>query len=158
MDILKNLNHRLSLVEGAACYGGEEDVKRVVSESPIQLPEDYTEFLKSISGGDDGGVEFLVDDGGLEIVIWDASMAMEKREEFSFPSSHDFMEKVWLIGDDLGDLVFCYGEGEEGFGIYRVSAGVLSLSALDFAKKIADTLTDFLVEGVGIDIATTLTR
>lgn len=157
MDILKNLNHRLSLVEGEACYGGEEDVKRVVSESPIQLPEDYIEFLKNISGGDDGGVEFLVDDDGLEIVIWDAAMAIEKHAEFSSPSSHDFMEKVWLIGDDLGDLVFCYGEGEEGFGIYRVGAGTLSLSSKALAKKIADNLTDFLVKGVGIDIATTLT-
>ena len=155
MDILKNLNHRLSLAEGEVCCGGEEDVKRVVSESPIQLPEDYIEFLKNISGGDDGGVEFLVDDDELEIVIWDAAMA--KREEFSSPLFTGFMEKVWLIGDDLGDLVFCYGEGEEGFGIYRVGAGTLSLSSKAFAKKIADNLTDFLVKGVGIDIATMLT-
>ena len=72
---------------------------------------------------------------GLEIVIWDASMAIEKREEFFAPSSHDFMEKGWHIGDDLGDLVFCYGEGEEGLGIYRVGAGTLSLSPQALAKK-----------------------
>ncbi len=95
MDILKNLNHRLSLAEGEVCYGGEEDVKRVVSESPIQLPEDYIEFLKNISGGDDGGVEFLVDDE-LEIVIWDAAMALEKREEFSSPSSQVLWKKFGL--------------------------------------------------------------
>ena len=81
-------------------------------------------------------------------------MAIEKREEHYIPDLHDFMEKGWLIGCDL---LFYYGEGEEGFGIYRVGAGVLSLNPLDLARKIAYTLTDFLVKGVGIDIATTLT-
>lgn len=153
MDIIKNLNHRLSIVEGSACYGGEENVKKVISESPIKLPEDYIEFLKNISNGDDVGISFLVDDGEGEIVIWNASMALEKREEFYAPFLHDFMDKVWLIGDDLGDLVYFYGEGKDGFGLYRVGAG--SLSFVD-ADKIADSLTDFLVKGVGIDIAVTL--
>lgn len=153
MNILKNLNNRLSTVDGAACYGGEEDVKKVISETPIHLPEDYIEFLKEISGGDDVGISFLVDDGEAEIAIWNASMALEKRDEFSAPYLQDFMEKTWLVGDDLGDLVYFYGEGKDGFGLYRVGAGILSI--VD-AVKIADSLTDFLVKGVGIDVATSL--
>lgn len=158
MDILKNLNNRLTIVEGAACYGGEENIKKVVSESPIRLPEDYIEFLKCISGGDGVGISFLVDETRKEIGIWNAWMTMEKREEFYapfLPSTDEFLESVWLIGDDLGDLVYFYGEGKDGFGLYRVEAGSL---CFEDADKIADTLTDFLVKGVGIDVAVTLSR
>ena len=42
------------------------------------------------------------------------------------------------------------GEGKEGFGLYVADAGALSL---DDADKIADSLTDLLVHGVGIDTA-----
>lgn len=150
MDILKNLNHRLSLVEGAACQGGEEDIKKVISESPVQLPEDYIEFLKCISGGDDVGVSFQVDDTRMEIWIFNAHMTLEKRKEFYAYFGDDFFESIWLIGNDLGDLVYFYGVGKDGFGIYRDEAGSL---CFEDAIKIADTLTDFLVKGVGIDVA-----
>lgn len=33
------------------------------------------------------------------------------------------MEEVWLIGDDLGDLVYFYAKGKAGYGIYRTDAG-----------------------------------
>ena len=151
MDILKNLNHRLTITEGTACYGGEEDIKELMEKSPIQLPEDYIEFLKSISGGDDVGVSFQVDDTGHEINIWNAGFAMEKLEEFYAPFLDDFLKNVWFIGDDLGDLVYCYGKGKEGFGLYCFDAGALGY--FEHADKIADTLTDFLVKGVGIDVA-----
>lgn len=153
MDILKNISPRLSIVEGAACYGGEEEVKKVVSESPIQLPEEYIEFLKCISGGDDVGISFLVDNTRQEIFIWNAEMALQKRKEFRHPFYADFLEQVWLIGNDLGDLIYFYGKGRDGFGLYRDEA---SSMCFEDAKKIADTLTDFLVNGVGIDIAISL--
>lgn len=154
MDILNNLNHRLSICEGAVCYGGEENIKKVVSKSPIQLPEDYIEFLKCISGGDNLGIAFLVDNDGCEISIWSAGFALVKLEEFYFaPILADFFEHAWLVGDDLGDLVYFYGEGKDGFGLYRVGAGSLGF---EYAEKIADTLTDFLVNGIGIDVAITL--
>ena len=53
------------------------------------------------------------------------------------------------------DLVFFYAEGKDGFGIYRDEAGNLYVRD---GEKIADTLTDFLVKGTGIDIALTLWR
>ena len=58
------------------------------------------------------------------------------------------------IGGDVGDLVYCYGKGKDGVGIYRTEEGSLCLD--EMADKIADTLTDFLVKGVGIDTALTL--
>ena len=42
MDILKNLNHRLMIDSDSVGVvpGGEKDIKEVIEESPIQLPED----------------------------------------------------------------------------------------------------------------------
>ncbi len=63
------------------------------------------------------------------------------------------MEEVWLIGDDLGDLVYFYAKGKAGYGIYRTDAGDMSFT---YAEKIADPLKEFLVDGIGIDVAVTL--
>lgn len=159
MDILKNLNPRLTLKADEVIPGGEEDIKKVLSESKIQLPEDYIEFLKQISGGE-FGVSFQVDNDCQEIWIWSAGFALEKRDEFYAPflgeASYldDVFQNAWFIGDDVGDLVYCYGKGKDGIGIYRTTAGVLEYD--EMTDKIADTLTDLLVKGVGIDAALTL--
>lgn len=154
MDIISNLNERLSFDEDRICYGGEDKIKKVLSESPVKLPDDYIDFLRTISGGENVGITFEVKDEGLDISIWSAEVALRKKtEDFSYPSYKDFMECSWLLGDDLGDLVYFYGEGNEGFGLYRGSVGGLDYK---YADKIADTLTDFLVNGTGIDIAITL--
>ena len=52
MDILKNLNSRLTIDSDLVeiVPGGEEDIKEVIEQSPIQLPEDYLTFLHAISG------------------------------------------------------------------------------------------------------------
>lgn len=154
MDILKNLNHRLTFIEGEASCGGEDVIKRVLSESPIQLPEDYIEFLRQISGEDSLGLSFQVDNSKKEIWIWSAGFALEKRDEFYISVLDDFFQNAWLIGCDVGDLVYCYGKGKEGFGIYRTEDSSLCFD--DMTVKIADTLTDFLVGGVGIDSSITL--
>ena len=74
-------------------------------------------------------------------------------EEFSDPfPDDDFFDNAWMIGDDVGDFVYYYAEGKEGFGLYRDEAGILCIESAD---KIADSLTDLLVKGVGIDVAIT---
>jgi hypothetical protein len=55
----------------------------------------------------------------------------------------------FVIGTDLGDFIFFYGEGNEGFGLYIADEGNLSY---DMAKKLSNSLTDFLVKGEGLDI------
>ena len=153
MDILKNLNERLSIVEGEACFGGEDYVNKVLNMSPIKLPTDYIEFLKNISGGNDTGVSFIVDNEESEINIWNAEIAIQKHDEFYEPDPDNFFDKIWLVGDDLGDLIYFYGEGKDGFGLYRDE---VSTMCFQDAEKIADSLTDFLVKGIGIDIAISL--
>lgn len=153
MDILKNLNKRLSIEEGGICCGGEEKIDIILDKSPVQLPEDYIVFLKTISGDENCGISFLVDGDWAEIYIWSAGVALMKREEFEIFPDDDFMQSTWSLGDDLGGLVYFYGEGKDGFGIYRTSAGTM---CFEDAKKIASSLTEFLVDGVGIDVAITL--
>lgn len=158
MDILKNLNHRLTLNSKGVVPGGEKDIKEVIEESPIQLPEDYLNFLHMISGNKKNGISFLVDqdvapDSTLTIFIWSARVSLEKLEEFLDPFPDDeFFDNAWMIGDDLGDFVYYYAVGKEGFGLYRDEAGILCIERAD---KIADSLTDLLVKGVGIDVAIT---
>lgn len=152
MDILKNLNHRLTIsnTEWTPCYGGEKIVKKVLSKSPIQLPEDYITFLNSISGGDDFGISFIVDGTKFQISVWDAEAALEELEEFlETLSEEDCFRDIWCIGDDVRDLVYFYAEGKEGFGLYKADR---CSTCIDGAEKVADTLTDFLVKGIGLDV------
>ena len=160
MDILKNLNHRLMVDSDSVGVvpGGDEDIKKVIEQSPIQLPEDYLNFLHTISGNEGSGISFLVDqdvdpDSTLSIFIFSASYSFEVLKEFLYPIPDDeFFKNAWMIGDDLGDFVYYYAKGNEGFGLYRDEGGSL---CIERAEKIADSLTDFLVKGVGIDVAIT---
>ncbi|MDE6641170.1 MAG: SMI1/KNR4 family protein [Acetatifactor sp.] len=160
MNILENLNGRIQILDEKPNYGGEDAVKQVVETSPIQLPEDYIEFLKLISGqtsdGEENlGPEFEVEAGDHTLSLWifSAQHALEKYREYkidSAPFYDDIIDQIWLIGNDLGDLLYFYGNGKDGFGLYVAEDGSL---CFEDADKIADTLTDFLVKGVGIDTA-----
>ena len=160
MDILKNLNYRLMIDSDSVgvVAGGEEYIKEVIEQSPIQLPEDYLTFLHIISGNEGSGISFSVDksvkpNSTLTIFIWNASYSLDKLDELSEAIPDDeFFDNAWMIGDDLGDFVYYYAEGKEGFGLYRDEAGIL---CIEKAEKIADSLTDLLVKGVGIDTAIT---
>lgn len=147
MDILKNINERLTIVEKENIKSGEQGILQLTETSPIKLPDDYISFLKSISGNGCMGIWFEVDGSQLSIWIWSALEALGKYADFQ-----EFIDNAWLIGNDLGDTVFLYGEGKEGFGIYKSDAGAI----WDYEEKIADTLTDFLVNGKGIDAAVSI--
>lgn len=169
MSIVENLNKRLEIIDGEPCQGGEDAVKQVIEASPVPLPQDYIEFLKEISGTTDEqeecyGLELGAKapdsaDNEYEGSLWifSAQAALNTHTEYkidSAPLYDDIIDKIWLIGNDLGDLLYFYCKGKDGFGIYREEAG--SLVDLNQAEKIADTLTDFLVGGTGIDTAITL--
>ncbi len=50
MNVLEHLHERIQIVDGEPSYGGEDVVNKAVETSPVPLPEDYIEFLRSISG------------------------------------------------------------------------------------------------------------
>ena len=154
---MENLNHRLSYGEEDICPGGEGDIAEVAAQSPVPLPEDYTEFLKKISGERNWGIKFGLNDGEegstLCIYIYSTYAALEKYKEWEFygeRANKEFFSKVWVFGDDLGDLIYYFGEGLEGYGLYVTEAGVCDFS---HSHQLADTLTDLLVNGIGIDAA-----
>ena len=153
MNIIENINERLDFDKDEICADGEKDIEEIIRVSPVTLPKDYIEFLKQISGEGSYGPEFEVEGEGLSIWIWSAKMALEKLREFDWSFNQKFIRNAWLFGNDLGDLVYFFGEGKDGFGLYRTSAGALGF---ENAEKISDTLTDFLVNGIGIDVATKL--
>jgi len=92
MNIIANINQRLSFDKDRVCYGGEDKIKKVLSESPIKLPDDYIEFLRTISGGENVGITFEVEDEGLDISIWSAEVTLKKRiEDKEFSEKHQFL-------------------------------------------------------------------
>ena len=147
MDIISNLNERLRVIDRRDEVV-EEHIKKIVERSPIKLPDDYIDFLKEICC-DNTAVSFEVDGEG-ELVIWSARAAYEcVTLDYGEPVYEDFVSCTWVIGDDLGECIYFYGEGKEGFGIYKTDKGVMDI---DDSEKIADSLTDLLVNGVGLDI------
>lgn len=149
MSIIDNINEQLVFDKNEVYPGGEEIIQKIVKRTPIQLPADYYEFLRCISGEGNRGAVVFVAKSGL-VAIWSAENAFGMQDEFSY-LLEVYNSKVWFIGNDVGDLIYFYGQGKDGFGIYRAED-----CDLESADKIADTLTDFLVNGIGIDIATTL--
>lgn len=152
MDIMSNLNKRLTTAvdSGGVCPGGEEYIKKVMEQSPVKLPDDYIDFLRVISGDENIGISFQVDSKGQELFIWSAKFAYESRiYDYSLPVYEDVINCTWVIGDNVGEVLFFYGVGNDGFGIYGVDVSEFDISV---STKIADSLTDLLVNGVGLDI------
>lgn len=160
MNLLEHLNERIQIVDGESCCGGEDMVKKVMETSPLPLPEDYIQFLRSISGpmsddSENSGLEFEVKAGEYPLSLWmfSAQQALQTYTEYkvySAPLYDNIIDQIWLIGNDLGDLLYFYGTGKDGFGLYVAEDGALDMENAD---KFADTLTDFLVNGAGIDTA-----
>ena len=159
MNLLECLNEKIQIIGGTPFDGGEDIVRELAETSPILLPEDYIDFLKMISGNtDDGNVGLelgiKIKDNIYSMQIYSAQQALKMRPEYeeiySYTDSNGIIDQIWLIGNDLGDLYYFYGQGKEGFGLY-----VAEDSAIYFenADKIADTLTDFLVKGIGFNTA-----
>ena len=55
MNLLECLNEKIQIIGGTPCDGGEDIVRELAKTSPILLPEDYIDFLKTISGNTDDG-------------------------------------------------------------------------------------------------------
>lgn len=146
MRIIDKLHSDLSIGEGEMINGGEAFIEELMGMSPINLPDDYLDFLTDISGTKEySGMGFEIKDTSIEIVIWTAKWSISTNQSSYLKG----LPNAWLIGDDIGDMVFFYGMGEEGIGIYMTDAGALFYSS---AEKIADSLTDFLVNGTGIEM------
>lgn len=142
MGILQNLNSRINYYDKCEHYekATEDDIKALKDYSDIELPEDYLNFLREIMG-----VSFVIDDYPT-FEFWCVNDILNQRRDFPFIEKS--LPKSLVIGTDLGDFLFLYGHGKEGFGLYCVES---SCASYENAKKIANSLTEFLVEGTGFD-------
>lgn len=146
-DMINELNERFSIVQKEDIKSGVKGISKMLAISPIKLPDDYISFLKHISGEGCFGV-WLEADGRYPLWLFSATEAISKMEDYK-----SFLDNIWLIGNDLGDAVYFYQKSETGIGIYYES-DIGAMGAPDNPKpqKVADTLTDFLVNGIGIDV------
>jgi len=142
MKILQKLNVRLSYYDKLEQYekATEEDIQALKKYSSIELPEDYLNFLREIMG-----VAFVIDDYPT-FEFWLVADILNQKTDYPFLEKN--LPNSLVIGTDLGDFLFLYGHGREGFGLYCVEN---SCAKYENAKKIAKTLTEFLVDGVGFD-------
>lgn len=98
------------------------------------------DFLKEIMG-----VALVIDDYPTFEFWCVADILNQKRD---YPCLEENLPDSLVIGTDMGDFLFLYGHGKEGFGLYYVENSCVTY---EDAKKIANTLTEFLVDGVGFD-------
>jgi len=66
------------------------------------------------------------------------------KEDYSIDITGD----VIPIGSDLGELLYLYGTGNEGVGLYLAFDGDLDKNEY---VKLADSISDFFCKGIGID-------
>lgn len=50
MGILEHLNDKIQIIDRTPWDGGDDVVRQLVKTSPISLPEDYIDLVKTISG------------------------------------------------------------------------------------------------------------
>ena len=82
----------------------------------------------------------------MYIRIWGASDCIEMNEAYKV---QNYLLHSLAIGDDEGGGALIYLQGKDGFGIYYNSFGNLDM---EDAVKIAPSLTELLVNNVGVNI------
>ncbi len=144
--MINRLNERFSIVEKESIKSGKVGISEVCAKSPFKLPDDYISFLECISGENGSGF-YLEADGWFPLVLYSAEEALSKMQDYDL-----YADDVWIIGDDMGDAAYLYKKDERGTAIYyEDDLGALGAPDNEL-KKVADTLTDFLINGIGIDV------
>jgi len=103
------------------------------------LPEEYVQLV-----GEGTEIELGGPDNAY-IRIWGPEGCVDMEQGYNI--TH-YLPGAIPVGDNGGCDVIYYGNGEKGFGVYKVG---LSNPFQEYAVWLADSLTSFLVEGVGID-------
>ena len=132
MEIKDLLFDYFDLYEDDQHIFSKQDIQNVNNLSPIVLPSDYLEFIENV-----GSISLIYEDA-LIISFWD----VEKIKDWSITSKFSAnVPKGIGIGDDLGDMLYYYGEGKDGVGYYVVEKG--SEDYLSKAFKFSNSLYEF---------------
>lgn len=141
MSILDSLNkiYTIELKDRPATL---EEISQLQKFSHINLPFDYINFLKQATN-----VE-LSTLNGLIIRIWGitgTSGVIELNEAYHV---QQYIPNSLVIGDDGGDMALLFLDNRDGVGLYLAEFGDLDVES---AVKLAPTLSDFLVNNVGVE-------
>lgn len=139
MNILDNISS-VYTIAARKSPSKEEEIKALRDFSTIDLPEEYIEISKIASD-----IEINVSDQ-MYIRIWGALGCIEMNEAYEVQK---YLPNSLAIGDDEGGGALIYLQGKDGFGIYYNRLADLDIEE---AMKIAPSLTELLVNNVGVNI------
>lgn len=138
MNILNNISSMYT-IDARKSPSKEEEIKALQDFSAIDVPIEFIEIIQSASD-----IEINVSDQ-MYIRIWGASGCIEMNEAYEVQK---YLPNSIAIGDDEGGGAIIYLQGKDGFGIYYTRFADLDI---DEAVKIAPSLTELLVNNVGVN-------
>jgi len=139
MNILDNISS-VYTIDARKSPSKEEEIKELQDFSTIDVPTDYIEIIQQASD-----IEFNINNQ-MYIRIWGALGCIEMNEAYEVQK---YLPNSLAIGDDEGGGVLIYLQGKDGFGIYYNRFADLDIEE---AVKVAPTLTELLINNVGVDI------
>lgn len=111
------------------------EIQKVIDLSSSELPSEYILILKEI-----GQATLSEDSYGVVMNFWNTSQ-IEEWLRVS-PQFAKTMSTGIPIGDDLGDILYYYGNGNRSWGYYAVEKG--SGNFYEDAYKFSNSLIGFL--------------
>lgn len=138
MDIIDNLNAGFR-IDAYQAPSTEAEIAELIKLSAVPVPEDYLDVIRKINCP-----EILITKIQY-IRIWGAERAVEMNDAYEIQK---YIPVSLAIGDDEGGSVLILMDGARGFGLYTAGFGDLDLESAVF---IAPTLSDLLINGIGVD-------
>ena len=139
MSIVNELSKNFRI--DASCNASEEhEIKQLIKFAKIKIPDEYLELIRE-------GTEMEINiHDVMYLRIWGASSCIELNEAYYIQK---YMPHSLAIGDDEGEYVLLYANGQYGFGVYAVAFDDLDEEEMIF---IAKSLRELLVYEKGIEI------
>jgi len=146
MSFLEEINEKFEIVEVYALKSDDEKMlEEIYSSLTMNLPEECRFIFDNY-----GYITFeVMNPKGYEITIslsGPYGFLQDLRTLQDWPIEN--VGNVVPIGNDIGDMLYLYGTGNEGLGLYLAEVGALHK---DEYVKLADSIFDFFCKGIGID-------
>ena len=139
MSILSKMSKLLNIVTSDT-KSSDIEISKLLQYSKINIPIEFLEIIKEQSE-----LEICVD-GEKYIRVWGANGCIEMNDAYHIQK---YIPNSLAIGDDECSNAILYANGNNGFGVYIVSFGDLSVDEMVY---IADSLEEFFVNEVGVDV------
>lgn len=139
MNILNKMN-KMFKIEAYEMKSVERDINDLLQYSNIAIPNEYIEIIREKTE-----IEILVDEKKY-IRIWGAAGCIEMNSAYYIQK---YIPNSLAIGDDECCNALLYAYGAEGFGVYIVALNDLEIDEMIY---ISNSLKDFFVDGVGINV------